>query len=107
MDFVNELKKYIKITRVCDNSEITKCFNKEVIWNEGEAEDIYHLNMDPDKATLFDKCAGYTYCRSVWSNEEFNEGRSAMFRTFEQTYTTYIGRPRDLPISALCIGEPQ
>lgn len=36
MDFVNELKKYIKITRVCDNSEITKCFNKQVIWNEGE-----------------------------------------------------------------------
>ena len=36
MDFVNELKKYIKITRVCDNNEITKCFDKEVIWNEGE-----------------------------------------------------------------------
>ena len=36
MDFVNELKKYIKITRICDNSEITKCFNKQVIWNEGE-----------------------------------------------------------------------
>ncbi len=36
MDFVNELKKYIKITRVCDNSELTKCFNKQVIWNEGE-----------------------------------------------------------------------
>ena len=36
IDFVNELKKYIKITRVCDNSNITKCFNKEVIWNEGE-----------------------------------------------------------------------
>ena len=36
MDFVNELKRYIKITRVCDNSNITKCFDKEVIWNEGE-----------------------------------------------------------------------
>ncbi len=36
MDFVNELKKYIKITRVCDNNEITKCFDKEVIWNEGD-----------------------------------------------------------------------
>ena len=36
MDFVNELKKYIKITRVCDNSEITKCFNKEIIWNADE-----------------------------------------------------------------------
>ncbi len=36
MDFVNELKKYIKITRVCDNSNIIKCFDKEIIWNEGE-----------------------------------------------------------------------
>ena len=36
MDFVNELKKYIKITRVCDNDNITKCFDKEVIWNDGE-----------------------------------------------------------------------
>lgn len=36
MDFVNELKKYIKITRVCDNDEITKCFDKEIIWSEGE-----------------------------------------------------------------------
>ncbi len=36
MDFVNELKKYIKITKVCDNSEITKCFDKEVIWSTEE-----------------------------------------------------------------------
>ena len=36
MDFVNELKNYIKITRVCDNDNITKCFNKEVIWNVDE-----------------------------------------------------------------------
>ena len=36
MDFVNELKKYIKITRVCDSDEITKCFAKEVIWSDGE-----------------------------------------------------------------------
>ena len=36
MDFVKELKKYIKITQVCDNSNITKCFDKEVIWNEDD-----------------------------------------------------------------------
>ena len=36
MDFVNELKKYIKITRVCDKDNITKCFAKEVIWSNGE-----------------------------------------------------------------------
>lgn len=31
MDFVNELKKYIKITRVCDSNELTKCFAKTII----------------------------------------------------------------------------
>ncbi len=36
MDFVNELKKYIKITRICDSDNITKCFAKEVIWSDGE-----------------------------------------------------------------------
>ena len=36
MDFVNELKKYIKITSVCDNSKITKCFDRKIIWSEGE-----------------------------------------------------------------------
>lgn len=36
MDFVNELKKYIKITRVCDNDNITKCFTNEVIANADE-----------------------------------------------------------------------
>ena len=36
MDFVNELKKYIKITRICNSDEITKCFAKEVIWSDGE-----------------------------------------------------------------------
>ena len=36
IDFVNELKKYIKITRICDNNNITKCFNKEVYWIAGE-----------------------------------------------------------------------
>ncbi len=35
-DFVNELKKYIKINKVCDSNEITKCFSKEVIWTQGE-----------------------------------------------------------------------
>lgn len=35
-DFVNELKKYIKITRICNNDEITKCFAREVIWNQDD-----------------------------------------------------------------------
>lgn len=36
MDFVNELKKYIKITKICTSNEITKCFSSEVFWNQDE-----------------------------------------------------------------------
>ena len=36
LSFVNELRKYIKITKVCDSNELTKCFEKSVIWNEDE-----------------------------------------------------------------------
>ncbi len=35
MDFVNELKQYIKITRVCDNSNLTRCFNKTFMTEDG------------------------------------------------------------------------
>ena len=40
MDFVNELKKYIKITRVCDNSELTKCFNSNILTADGQDIDL-------------------------------------------------------------------
>ena len=36
MDFVNELKKYIKITRICDNNELTKCFNSNILTADGQ-----------------------------------------------------------------------
>ena len=31
MDFVNELKKYIKITNVCDSDNLSKCFEKNIM----------------------------------------------------------------------------
>ena len=40
MDFVNELKKYIKITSVCDNSELTKCFNSNILTADGQDIDL-------------------------------------------------------------------
>ena len=30
--FVNELSKHIKITRICDNDDITTCFADKVTW---------------------------------------------------------------------------
>ena len=37
-DFVNELKKHIKITRICDNDELTKCFPEKVFWGADQQE---------------------------------------------------------------------
>ena len=37
-DFVNELKKHIKITRICDNNELTKCFPEKVLWGADQQE---------------------------------------------------------------------
>ena len=37
-DFVNELKKHIKITRICDNDELTKCFPQKVFWGADQQE---------------------------------------------------------------------
>ncbi len=37
-DFVNELKKHIKITKICDNTELTKCFPSSVLWGDEQEE---------------------------------------------------------------------
>ena len=37
-DFVNELKKHIKITRICDSNELTKCFPEKVLWGVDQQE---------------------------------------------------------------------
>ena len=37
-DFVNELKKHIKITRICDSNELTKCFPEKVFWGADQQE---------------------------------------------------------------------
>ena len=37
-DFVNELSKHIKITKICKNDEITSCFEDTVLWGDEEIE---------------------------------------------------------------------
>ncbi len=38
-DFVNELSKHIKITKICDNNNLRSCFSDKVIW-DGEEVDM-------------------------------------------------------------------
>ena len=44
MDFVNELKKYIKITRICDSNELTKCFEDKILTEDPKEIDITTLS---------------------------------------------------------------
>ena len=36
--FVDELSKHIKITRICDNDDITTCFSDTVTWGDEEVD---------------------------------------------------------------------
>ena len=49
-DFVNELKKYIKITRVCDNNELTKCFEDKILTEDPKEIDITTLSTSENFA---------------------------------------------------------
>ncbi len=40
MDFINELKKYIKITRVCDSNDLSKCFESKILTADGQDIDL-------------------------------------------------------------------
>ena len=69
-NFVNALKKNIKITKVCTD-DVTKCFSKEVIWNEGE---------DPvevtNSAVTYDDSQGQDWAETV--GVQFNNGITAL-----------------------------
>ena len=43
MDFVNELKKKIKITNVCDSDNLGKCFESKILTADGEEVDAANL----------------------------------------------------------------
>ena len=68
--FVNALKKNIKITKICTD-DVTKCFSKEVIWNEGE---------DPvevtNSAVTYDDSQGQDWAETV--GVQFNNGITAL-----------------------------
>ncbi len=43
MDFVNELKKKIKITNVCDSNNLSKCFESTILTADGQEVDAVNL----------------------------------------------------------------
>ena len=43
MDFVNELKKKIKITNVCDSNNLSKCFERKILTADGQEVDAANL----------------------------------------------------------------
>ncbi len=43
MDFVNELKKKIKITNVCDSNNLSKCFERTILTADGQEVDAVNL----------------------------------------------------------------
>ena len=43
MDFVNELKKKIKITNVCDSNNLSKCFESTILTADGQEIDATNL----------------------------------------------------------------
>ena len=45
-DFVNELSKHIKITKICKNSDLKSCFEEKVYWGAG---DITPVEVDMSK----------------------------------------------------------
>ena len=44
MDFVNELKNKIKITKICDSNELTKCFENTILTEDPKEIDITSLS---------------------------------------------------------------
>ena len=68
--FVNALKKNIKITKVCTD-DVTKCFSKEVIWNEGE-EPVEVTNT----AVTYDDSQGQDWAETV--GVQFANGVTAL-----------------------------
>ncbi len=69
MDFVNELKNKIKITKICNNNELTKCFENTIYAN--------YKNVD---ITDFQNAGQFT--KENWGTEtvgvQFADGVSAL-----------------------------
>ena len=77
-DFVNELKKNIKITNVCTD-DVTKCFSKTVVWNETE-EPVEVTNS----AVTYKDTEGYDWAETV--GLQFSNGVTALMAYNKNCY---------------------
>ena len=92
--FVNALKKNIKINKVCTD-DVTKCFSKEIIWNEGE-EPIEVTNT----AVTYDDTQGQDWAETV--GVQFANGVTALLAYNKNCTSDPFNN--QFAASAACIG---
>ena len=60
-DFVNELSKHFKITRVCKNDDLLTCFEDKVMWGAGDA--------DPEEVDMAEVKTASHFGQEDWDTE--------------------------------------
>jgi len=92
--FVNELKKYIKINKVCTD-DVTQCFASQVVWNAGE-ESVDVTN----NAVKYEEKDGYDWAETV--GIQLNNGVNALIAYNKQCYVDPYNNQE--AVTAKCVG---
>jgi len=92
--FVNELKKYIKINKICTD-DVTKCFAEKVVWNAGD-EPVEVTNS----AVKYEEKDGYDWAETV--GLQLNNGVNALIAYNKQCYVDQFNNQE--AVTAKCIG---
>jgi len=92
--FVNELKKYLKITNICTD-DVTKCFAEKVIWNAGD-EPVEVTN----NAVKYEEKDGYDWAETV--GIQLNNGVNALIAYNKQCDADPFNNQE--AITAKCVG---
>jgi len=92
--FVNELKKYLKITNICTD-DVTKCFASKVVWNAGD-EPVEVTNS----AVKYEEKDGYDWAETV--GIQLNNGVNALIAYNKQCDADPFNNQE--AITAKCVG---
>lgn len=65
-DFVNELSKHFKITKICKNDDLTSCFESEAYWN---VIDIESKSYTPNKIDISEIQTSGDLGKETWGTE--------------------------------------
>ena len=60
-DFVSELSKHFKITKICQNNDLMSCFEDKVMWGAGEA--------DPEEVDMADIKTASNFGQEDWDTD--------------------------------------